>query len=411
MKERLIIKNFGPIKSVDLELGRITILIGEQASGKSTIAKVLAVCRYFSFIVDDSSTVVNNKSNFSNVALRAWGLDGFENSESFISYENTDYSVEIKNVEEQSFGTAENNNEVRKEAYTLFKPHLIGKSGRFKSLLEAYEKLKPVKKSGFGIAADWHIPHSFLTTDVKNVMDNPFYFPTERGLQSIFSIGKRGLENLTDHLYEQFAALNTIAANFKNETVIEPLDLTYKNENSQGYFKKRADSEYFNLSKGASGYKSAIPIVLGVKYYSVFEKRKRTFLIEEPEQNLFPKAQKKLVEFLVSYVNKFDHSLLLTTHSPYILTALENLMYAHKLGNENNGKYREKVKAIIGEIYWIDQKYVNVYYLGGEKEIDLMQRDESLINKDFIDSVSEIINEEFDKLLNIELKLENETTE
>ena len=52
MKESLVIKNFGPIKSVDLELGKMTILIGEQATGKSTIAKVLTVCRYWSHIVD-----------------------------------------------------------------------------------------------------------------------------------------------------------------------------------------------------------------------------------------------------------------------------------------------------------------------------------------------------------------------
>ena len=45
MREKLIIKNFGPIKSVDLDLGKITVLIGEQATGKSTIAKVLSICR------------------------------------------------------------------------------------------------------------------------------------------------------------------------------------------------------------------------------------------------------------------------------------------------------------------------------------------------------------------------------
>ena len=52
MKEKLIIKNFGPIKSVDLDLGKITVLIGDQATGKSTVAKVLSICRYFSYIVD-----------------------------------------------------------------------------------------------------------------------------------------------------------------------------------------------------------------------------------------------------------------------------------------------------------------------------------------------------------------------
>lgn len=37
---RLIIKNIGPIKHVDIELNKINVIIGEQSSGKSTIAKL-----------------------------------------------------------------------------------------------------------------------------------------------------------------------------------------------------------------------------------------------------------------------------------------------------------------------------------------------------------------------------------
>ena len=52
LKEKLIIQNFGPIKHIELDLGIVNVLIGEQATGKSTVAKLLAVCRYFSFIID-----------------------------------------------------------------------------------------------------------------------------------------------------------------------------------------------------------------------------------------------------------------------------------------------------------------------------------------------------------------------
>ena len=69
MKERLVIKNFGPIREVDLELGKMTVLIGDQATGKTTIAKVLAMCRYFSYIVIKEATI--------NQGLSEWGLTGF----------------------------------------------------------------------------------------------------------------------------------------------------------------------------------------------------------------------------------------------------------------------------------------------------------------------------------------------
>lgn len=38
--ERLTVKNFGPIREADLDLRKVTVLIGEQASGKSVLAKL-----------------------------------------------------------------------------------------------------------------------------------------------------------------------------------------------------------------------------------------------------------------------------------------------------------------------------------------------------------------------------------
>ena len=47
MKEFITIKNFGPLKNIeDLEIKQFTILIGESASGKSTLMKVVAMMRY-----------------------------------------------------------------------------------------------------------------------------------------------------------------------------------------------------------------------------------------------------------------------------------------------------------------------------------------------------------------------------
>ena len=41
--ERLYIKNFGPIQEAEITIHKITVLIGEQGSGKSTIAKLYAL--------------------------------------------------------------------------------------------------------------------------------------------------------------------------------------------------------------------------------------------------------------------------------------------------------------------------------------------------------------------------------
>ena len=47
MKEKLVIQNFGPIRDIELNnIQRFLILIGESGSGKSTILKVLSLCRW-----------------------------------------------------------------------------------------------------------------------------------------------------------------------------------------------------------------------------------------------------------------------------------------------------------------------------------------------------------------------------
>lgn len=397
MKEKLIIKNFGPIKSVDLDLGKITVLIGEQATGKSTIAKVLSMCRYFSYIIDNKNPLIY-RSRFIEYGLSEWDLKGFENKNTFIDYENDDYSFQVKaNLDE-------NNN------LDFFTQTLNPKSEKFIELLERLKSFKVDKLINPSIVDEdiWDLPYNFLTTDVKKVMNNPFYFPTERGLQSIFSLGRSSIQYLSDSLFNQLADLYNISSKFKNEVEIEPLGIYYKNEDGKGLTRKKNESYFYKLSNGASGYQSTIPVVLTTKHYNEGEKRKRTFIVEEPEQNLFPTAQKKLVEFIVKSIGKFKNQFILPTHSPYILTTLSNLIYAHKIGTLNDGKYKDKVDKIISKETWIDVKDISVYFLNNGNASNMVNIDECIISLDNLDNVSEIINKEFDELLEIEIRNDKE---
>ncbi len=48
--QKIIINNFGAIQNAEIEVNKILILIGEQASGKSTIAKLIY---FFKSLRDD----------------------------------------------------------------------------------------------------------------------------------------------------------------------------------------------------------------------------------------------------------------------------------------------------------------------------------------------------------------------
>ena len=410
-KERLVIKNFGPIKSIDLELGKMTILIGEQATGKSTIAKVLAVCRYFSYIANTELNL-DYTSNFFIKGLESWGIDGFIQIDSYIQYVCFDYELEVKNKLEKVAISHNEDNTLNYEEFDIFSPILIPKSDNFKTLLlNLKSTISDIKSKGvfddFLGEVIWKIPSDFYENEVSGVMKNPFYIPTERGLQSIFSLGKNSIQNISDSLFNHFAKMDTFVRTFKKGTEIKPLNILYKNVNGQGFIKNERQTEFSSLYNGASGYQSIIPLVLAIKYYSENHRKKKTFIVEEPELNLFPKAQKKLMEFFVESINNNGHSFLLPTHSPYILSTLGNLIYAHKMGNLNNRKYTFEVNENIPEKYWIDINDLSVYYLDNGHAKNLINIEECLINLDDLDSVSEIVNKEFDELLNLEVQFEN----
>ena len=50
MSEKLSIRNVGPIASADIIIKPRMILIGPQASGKSTVAKLIAILRNIDLI-------------------------------------------------------------------------------------------------------------------------------------------------------------------------------------------------------------------------------------------------------------------------------------------------------------------------------------------------------------------------
>ncbi|MBX9784906.1 MAG: AAA family ATPase [Chitinophagaceae bacterium] len=390
-KEKLTIENFGPIKSVELELKRFNILIGEQATGKSTVAKVLAVCRYFSFI-NEFNYFEKEGSAFS-WGLISWGLDGFVKKDTIISYSCQHYSLEAVAVK-TSFDPWVNKSNDNEESFDV-EIKLVPKSKEFKTLLSELKKIN-ANLNKYSLE---DTPVTFFQNKVAKVMENPFYLPAERGLQSIFSLGKS--PNFSDSLFNQFAKIDSINKNFKKATEIEPLNLFYKNERGSSLFKSKKHG-FINLSNAATGYQSAIPIVLTIKYYSDIRKKKKTFIVEEPEQNLFPKAQYELVKFFTEDINSM-HTLLITTHSPYILTSLNNLMYAYQTGQDSETESNK----IIEKKYWLDPNEVSSYMLlpDGTCENILNRSDDGtiLIKAEKIDAISRQLNRDFDKLIDLEI--------
>jgi hypothetical protein len=154
----------------------------------------------------------------------------------------------------------------------------------------------------------------------------------------------------------------------------------------------------------SSGQQELLPMWLLVDYFtnSDFHREDGTelFYIEEPEAHLFPEAQGNLLDFLISSMQPSAHRrLLLTTHSPYILSKLNNYIKAGLLSRDRRN--RLAVMDVVSEEHWLDPDKVAVYAIK-DGHIESIVGDDQLINADYIDSVSASISDQFTKLLDIE---------
>jgi hypothetical protein len=96
-----------------------------------------------------------------------------------------------------------------------------------------------------------------------------------------------------------------------------------------------------------------------------------------------------------------SHRIIITTHSPYMLTSLNNLIYAFIIGRN---KERE-VKKIIDKKYWVKPEDVSSYMLLTNGKSENIIDNEGLIKAEKIDSISTILNKDFNALMDIELKV------
>ncbi|AFZ56306.1 ATP-binding protein [Anabaena cylindrica FACHB-243] len=143
---------------------------------------------------------------------------------------------------------------------------------------------------------------------------------------------KNEFQKLADEIEEQLQN--------KNKTNLKPTKLGGKE--IKVLVKKGLEIDLYNAS---SSIRQLAPLLL----YLRFRASKGDFVVvDEPEMNLHPESQAKLLEALSILVN-FGVRILLTTHSPYIMAHLNNLVN----GNHENP---EILKRQSSSLYLQDER-------------------------------------------------------
>lgn len=155
------------------------------------------------------------------------------------------------------------------------------------------------------------------------------------------------------------------------------------------------------LKATSSGLQSAIPMLMIIDY-ALKEDSYKSFVIEEPEQNLFPENQREIVNFIASRLRGGeDRQFVITTHSPYTLSCLNVLMLAYKLDSEES--VRADVEKIVPTSCMVNPADVAAYSLNPNDEDgifcrSLISEKTDIISVNSLDTASIYIGEDFDRL-------------
>lgn len=155
-----------------------------------------------------------------------------------------------------------------------------------------------------------------------------------------------------------------------------------------------AQNRYVKINFASSGQQEAVWI-LNVLFYYLLQSKETFFIVEEPESHLYPDAQKLMTEF-IALVKNTGNQVMLTTHSPYILGTLNNLLYANKISDQVD---RTELNHIIYEREWIEFSKLSAYYVNEGHCISCMDAEFQAIENGMIDGASEDINRDFDRMV------------
>lgn len=420
----------GILEEVDIELKRINLLIGEQSSGKSTINKVACYCSWVEkeICMMQSAEYFEQPGAFESRLVEFHKLEGFIKSDTYVEYE-TDvlrFSFSKKDEQLRFEWKARWSYKRPKTIYIPAERNIVAaipnwfdvklKENNIRSYMSDWEEARsfyadhPIKILNLGVqyAFDKNTRKDTIVISEGQQLD---FTNVSSGLQSLIPLWV--LLKYVSHAVYQVGKKESVKGKAREEGLITNIQrfINEKNPNVIKRSTNRKIEEERTIYRGGS--MSLINIddfLLKFSTQEDAEEAERLFgsyahlhyaniFLEEPEQNLYPVTQRDLIYELVALTNASrPHNVFITTHSPYILTSLNNLLYAAEVGK----KKPEKVSAFIPREHWVEFEEVGAWFVKHGKVVTILDDELKQIKAEKIDEVSHLLNEDYDKLLDLE---------
>ncbi|MFM6323126.1 MAG: AAA family ATPase [Microcystis panniformis] len=416
--ESLTIKDFLIIKYAEIEIKKINVIIGEQSTGKSIIAKLVFLfetflflkIKFYAFNAEDQKAIRRMVlQDFEQLFPRyAWKDQSFKISYTF---KNTTFTIERHKESSDgyyklTFTYSENfkqlYNRIIRQIRRLDRDDSLKSSSKALEYIENNLSASDLFKDreGFIPTEIFFIPAG-RTLFVKYLTNNIFAFLANNfDLDPLIINFGSNYENAQ----RQYRIINESESLFlykkDDKKLYDQIKLISEKILSGSYAREKdqdwlyhADGRKINLIDASSGQQEALPMLLILLVFPFFAPHESNqFFIEEPETHLFPSAQRDMVElFTLLYANK-NCRFFLTTHSPYILTALNNKIMAANV---------EPVKAekSLGYKNTIQFQDVSAYTISNGQTQSILDTEVNLIGINNLDAVSDELSQEFEEIL------------
>ena len=413
----ITIKNVGPIREVSFDLNRINIFMGPQSSGKSTIAKIISYCSWLEkdMILHSSKQMLINKAFLFDQLISFHSLEeNYFKEDSCILYEsevckismywdeNIPSNVEITLGESKHFKN-------RKISYIPAERNFV--------TLPGLGKYTESKGNIMDFMYDWFLAKNDISPEKKFILpiveENEiafFYDKNEDKDTLLLNNGKTlQLIHASSGIRSCIPMLvvfhNIVEATYLKKRTKSPFEIVgiqdkvqYLPKDQRAEFEKLLETlssiveKYKHLSEMLEVDKSALNGIEDIVYLAQeqlanamglhSEYHFSQVIIEEPELNLFPKSQQKLIYHFIATFNqtKRPHQLVLTTHSPFVLFAVNNCMMGGLVGNKMPKTEQEKIPSFGA---WINPSLVSIYEIH-EGTIRSIQDKDGIIEDNYL---------------------------
>ncbi len=398
MMATIHIKNVGPLKDTgEITLNRLMLVIGKQSSGKSTFMKVLSHCRWVekTLMVDDDSTATDyGKDKMfleSLMTFHRFNSDFFS-SDSYIKYDGDYITIEQMGDEKDAVITRKDNYEDRRYNTKLcFIPSERNLISAVKNLDKTYKATELDVLLNYLL--EWDEVKDFYNTK------NPLRLSVARNIQ-YFNDGGADLIFLSQNSKKMpvFYASSGVQSAMPLEVMIDRYSAVVGERAS---ISKHDWRHIFDGMKENNIEQNTLSAKASKAYYQSVQ-----FFIEEPEQNLFPESQKDLLLNIIKHLVKSNKkgycnsSVVLTTHSPYILSVLNVLMAEAKLYNYHlDGHYSSEIEDFVNYDCFMSPENYSAYYINDNGTFEnLIDMELPMISGLELDGVSDWVEERISKI-------------